>query len=76
MLCYRQHGRKDTMKKPTREELIKSGATDKEADQADDLLTIIGPCLKFDKDGRVKTTWGKKYPLGFLRTIKTILDCK
>lgn len=41
---------------------------------ADQLVEVLGPCLKKNKKGRYETTGGDKTALGLYRTIQRIVD--
>ena len=58
----------------TIEEMMTTGATEKEAKQAIKVWELLEPCLKIGRNDRVLIKGGDKTPLGLLRSIVNAME--
>jgi len=61
----------------TKQDMIKNyEATEEEANKAMELWSLLNPCVKVQKNGRVQTMNGDFTPLGLYRAVKNIVGGK
>lgn len=62
------------MKTQTFDDMINVGATKDEARIAIAVFSVLKPCLKIKSDGKIRTLWGEKTPLGMYRVINRVKE--